>query len=63
MPPPAPVVVPFDTKLRITAATDLSKPEVKKIAVAEPSSVPVGVYTKAYFVVGAPILISSPTLA
>jgi molybdate transport system substrate-binding protein len=42
------IVVPADSDLRITAATDLTKPEVKKIAVAEPSSVPVGVYTKAY---------------
>lgn len=43
------IVVPSDSTLRITAAADLTKPEVKKIAVAEPSSVPVGLYTKAYF--------------
>jgi Bacterial extracellular solute-binding protein len=33
------IVVPLDSKLQITAATDLTKAEVKKIAVAEPSSV------------------------
>src|SRR5207249_6537826 len=43
------IVVPFDSTLRITAVTDLIRPEVKKIAVAEPSSAPVGLYTKAYF--------------
>jgi molybdate transport system substrate-binding protein len=43
------IVVPSDSKLRITTATDLAQPEVKKIAVAEPSSVPAGIYTKAYF--------------
>ena len=42
------IVVPADSHLRITAAADLTKPEVKKIAVAEPSSVPAGVYTKEY---------------
>jgi molybdate transport system substrate-binding protein len=29
------IVVPSDSKLRITTATDLAKPEVKRIAVAE----------------------------
>ena len=42
------IVVPADSKLAIASAADLAKPEVKKVAVAEPSSVPVGVYTKEY---------------
>jgi molybdate transport system substrate-binding protein len=42
------IVVPFDRNLPIGSAADLAKPEVKKLAVAEPSSVPAGVYTKAY---------------
>jgi molybdate transport system substrate-binding protein len=42
------IVVPFDSNLQITQAADLTKPEVMKIAVAEPSSVPAGIYTKAY---------------
>jgi molybdate transport system substrate-binding protein len=43
------IVVPSDSNLQIRAADDLTKPEVRNIAVAEPSSVPVGIYTKAYF--------------
>ncbi len=42
------IVVPADSALKITVAADLVKPEIKKLAVAEPNSVPVGVYTKAY---------------
>ncbi len=42
------IVVPADSKLTITSAADLAKPEIKKVAVAEPNSVPVGVYTKEY---------------
>jgi molybdate transport system substrate-binding protein len=42
------IVVPSDSNLQITQVADLTKPEVKKIAVAEPSSVPAGIYTKAY---------------
>ena len=42
------VVVPADSKLAVTAAADLVKPEFKKVAVAEPNTVPVGVYTKEY---------------
>ena len=42
------VVVPADSKLTVAAAADLAKPEFKRLAVAEPNSVPVGVYTKEY---------------
>lgn len=42
------VVVPVDSKLVISSAKDLLKPEVKNIALADPSGVPVGVYTKRY---------------
>jgi molybdate transport system substrate-binding protein len=42
------IVVPADSKLAMTSPKDLLKPEVKKIALAEPSSVPVGVYTHTY---------------
>ncbi len=42
------IVVPKDSKLAITAPKDLLKPEVKKIALADPAAVPVGVYTSKY---------------
>lgn len=42
------IIVPADSKLSISAPKDLLKPDVKKIALAEPSSVPVGVYTSKY---------------
>ena len=42
------IVVPADSKLAISSPKDLVKSEVKKIALAEPSSVPVGVYSKKY---------------
>jgi molybdate transport system substrate-binding protein len=42
------IVVPADSTLVITSPKDLLKPEVKKIALAEPSSVPVGLYTSKY---------------
>lgn len=41
-------VVPFDSKIAIASAADLAKPEIKKIAIGEPSTVPAGVYTKEY---------------
>ena len=37
------IVVPVDSKLAITTPKDLSKTEVKKIAVADPAAVPAGV--------------------
>jgi molybdate transport system substrate-binding protein len=42
------IIIPADSDLRITTPADLTKPEIKMIAVAEPSSVPAGVYTKEY---------------
>jgi len=42
------MIVPVDSKLGLSSPRDLSRADVKKIALAEPSSVPVGVYTKKY---------------
>ncbi len=42
------IIVPVDSKLRIASPKDLLKPEVKKIALAEPTSVPVGIYSSKY---------------
>ncbi|MBM4260090.1 MAG: molybdate ABC transporter substrate-binding protein [Deltaproteobacteria bacterium] len=42
------IVVPADSKLKISSAADLLKPEIKRIALADPSGVPVGVYAKRY---------------
>lgn len=42
------IIVPADSKLSISAPKDLLKPDVKKIALAEPSSVPAGVYARKY---------------
>ena len=42
------IVVPMDSKLRIASPKDLLKPEVRKIALADPAAVPVGVYTSKY---------------
>jgi molybdate transport system substrate-binding protein len=42
------IVVPADTKLAVAAPKDLLKPQIKRIALAEPSAVPVGVYTSKY---------------
>ena len=41
------MVVPSDSKLNLTGAKDSAKPEVKRIAVGNPDSVPAGRYTKA----------------
>ena len=40
------MVVPSDSALALKAATDLQKPEVKRIAMGNPSTVPAGRYTK-----------------
>ncbi len=40
------VITPNDSTITITDLADLKKPEIKKIAVANPASVPVGSYTK-----------------
>lgn len=42
------IVVPSDSALAIASAADLLRPEVRKIAVAEPGTVPAGVYTREY---------------
>jgi molybdate transport system substrate-binding protein len=42
------IVVPVDSKLAISSPKDLLKADVKRIALAEPSSVPVGVYSSKY---------------
>jgi molybdate transport system substrate-binding protein len=42
------VVVPANSRLSIASPKDLLKPEVKKIALADPAAVPVGVYTSKY---------------
>ncbi|HEV8721889.1 MAG TPA: molybdate ABC transporter substrate-binding protein [Candidatus Binatia bacterium] len=42
------VIVPANSKLSIASPKDLLKPEFKKIALADPAAVPVGVYTSKY---------------
>ncbi len=44
------IIVPMDSKLAISSPKDLVKADVKRIALAEPSSVPAGVYSKKYLV-------------
>ena len=39
------IIVPGDSKLSVSSPKDLLQPDVKKIALAEPSAVPVGVYS------------------
>jgi molybdate transport system substrate-binding protein len=42
------IIVPADSKLALSSPKDLLRADVKKIALAEPSSVPVGVYSSKY---------------
>lgn len=42
------IIVPADSKLGLSSPKDLLKIDVKRIALAEPSSVPVGVYSSKY---------------
>ncbi|MGH7793363.1 MAG: molybdate ABC transporter substrate-binding protein [Candidatus Binatia bacterium] len=42
------IIVPSDSKLAISSPKDLLKADIKRIALAEPSSVPVGVYSSKY---------------
>ncbi|MEX0804699.1 MAG: molybdate ABC transporter substrate-binding protein [Candidatus Binatia bacterium] len=42
------IIVPADSKLAISSPKDLLKVDIKRIALAEPSSVPVGVYSSKY---------------
>ena len=42
------IVAPADSKLALSSPRDLLKPEIKRIALADPGAVPVGVYTSKY---------------
>jgi molybdate transport system substrate-binding protein len=42
------IIVPADSKLSLSSPKDLLKADIKRIALAEPSSVPVGVYSSKY---------------
>jgi molybdate transport system substrate-binding protein len=42
------IIVPADSNLTISSSKDLLKAEVRRIALAEPTTVPVGVYTSKY---------------
>jgi molybdate transport system substrate-binding protein len=42
------MIVPADSQLAVSSPKDLLKTDIKKIVLAEPSSVPVGVYSKKY---------------
>lgn len=42
------IIAPADSELPISTPRDLLNPAVRRIALAEPSSVPVGVYSKKY---------------
>jgi len=42
------IIVPADSKFPITSPRDLLNSDIKRIALAEPSTVPVGVYTREY---------------
>lgn len=42
------IIVPADSKLAVSAPDDLLRPAIKRIALAEPSSVPAGVYSGKY---------------
>jgi len=42
------IVVPDDSRLKITGARDLAGPGIRAIALAEPQSVPAGIYAKEY---------------
>ncbi len=42
------IVIPADSPLKISSAADLGKPEVRRLALADPQTVPAGVYAKQY---------------
>lgn len=42
------IIAPADSKLAMSSAKDLLNTAIKRVALAEPSSVPVGVYSKKY---------------
>jgi molybdate transport system substrate-binding protein len=43
------VVIPEDSDLKLEEISDLTKPEVNRIALANPETVPAGIYAKRYF--------------
>jgi molybdate transport system substrate-binding protein len=42
------MIVAYDSRLTVAAPKDLLKPEIMKVALADPAAVPVGVYTSKY---------------
>jgi molybdate transport system substrate-binding protein len=42
------IVVPSDSPLKINSARDLADPTIRNVAVAEPQTVPAGIYAKEY---------------
>jgi molybdate transport system substrate-binding protein len=42
------IIVPSDSNLKIASPKDLADPSVRNVAVAEPQSVPAGIYAKEY---------------
>ncbi|HEX4494858.1 MAG TPA: molybdate ABC transporter substrate-binding protein [Thermoanaerobaculia bacterium] len=42
------VVVPLDSPLKVARPSDITDPKIKVLALAEPSSVPAGIYAKEY---------------
>lgn len=42
------IIVPSDSSLKIASARDLTDPAIPNVAVAEPSTVPAGIYAKEY---------------
>lgn len=42
------IIVPGDSRLKIASPADLTDPAIRNIAVAEPQTVPAGIYAKAY---------------
>ena len=42
------IIVPSDSRLKIASAADLVNPAIRNVAVAEPQSVPAGIYAKEY---------------
>jgi molybdate transport system substrate-binding protein len=42
------IIVPSDSSLKLASARDLADPAVRNVAVAEPQSVPAGIYAKEY---------------
>jgi molybdate transport system substrate-binding protein len=42
------IVVPADSHLTVASAQDLARPEVRRLALAEPETVPAGIYAREY---------------